>query len=119
MLSGDALNVTAKLEMGANGLDAKELKLSDGPLVLKGNATASLAHGGHFDGAVEGSVACGKLAGSVVAARLGGDTNPLAEALASHAVSGDVGVKLHVTIDAPDFRPHFDPTVDVRCGLGL
>ncbi len=117
VLSGDALKLSADFELTSSVLDAKKLKLSEGPLALGGEAHASLAHGGHFDTTLEGTVACGAIAGSVVSAKL--DSNPLASILASHAVSGDIAVKLKIVVDAPDWKPHVDPTVDVRCGLGL
>jgi hypothetical protein len=118
IMAGDQAKLGASFELTKESLELKDVKLSEGALALKGRATLSLAHGGHVDSTLEGSIACSQIAGSVLGSKLGGG-GLLAKSFAGAAVSGDVGVKLHLLIDAPDFTPHLEPSIDMGCKLGL
>ena len=113
---GAQAKLTASLDLSRNGLELKQIKVTDGGLSLKGDATVTLSR---FDGNLDGTVACSKLAGTAIAAKMGLEGSGLARALAGEAVSGDVGVHLHVVVDAKDFSIQATPSIVVRCGLGL
>jgi hypothetical protein len=117
IVSGDRMQLDGKFDLSKEGLALRDVTLAEGGLALKGEATLTLANGGHLDATLAGSVACSRLAGSVLAARFGGGL--LARSLAGSAVQGDVGVRAHLTIDAPGYEVHLEPTVDVGCSLGI
>jgi len=113
---GTQAKLTASLDLSREGLVLKQMKVTDGALSLKGDATVTLSH---FDGNLDGTVACSRLAGTAIAAKMGLDGSALARALAGEAVSGDVGIHLHIVVDAKDFSVQATPSIVVRCGLGL
>ena len=113
---GTQAKLTASLALSHDGLELKQIKVTDGALSLKGDATVTLSR---FDGNLDGTVACSQLVGTAIAAKMGLGGSGLARALADETVSEDVGVHLHVVVDAKDFSVQATPSIVVRCGLGL